>query len=460
MLCQRKWHFSGLHRSSRPGLLTKEGLSLAAVLSGFFQSVFPYLKTLLDGFFPFEGVGRGQIVESGMKPFVVVFVDVSLDDFLGLLKSAQGLSPDAFGLKGLMEAFDLPVGLGMSDPDPGMNDLLVPQVGAEFGGEILRTVVGDDARFGHALWKGLQRPLDEELDIGCRHGQAKIPEDDGPGIAVQDTDEEIMRAPEIDIRDVGVPLLMRTLGLMEALPGGFFPFRKSPLTAQSGLSEHAKDRGGRDGHNPLVQHHEGQPDAAYRRIFALEGQDLFSLLRQDPVSLGHNALRTRRLARKAGPAVIGPGWKIQDGKGFLDGKSGPLLKMCHSLYDLFRRFRRNVGPGERSPVLFFKSRFSVESSETTDSSFRIRSSFSRISRCRTFLCWCISLENVCSIPSRACLAHPRISPGVLPVSSARSARPTWSFRYRRTIWAFSSTASAFSSHFPGGRNFPCAHPFW
>ena len=66
-----------------------------------------------------------------MKPFVVVFVDVSLDDFLGLLKSAQGLSPDAFGLKGLMEAFDLPVGLGMSDPDPGMNDLLVPQVGTE-----------------------------------------------------------------------------------------------------------------------------------------------------------------------------------------------------------------------------------------------------------------------------------------------------------------------------------------
>ena len=223
VLCQRKWHFSGLDRSGQPGLLTKEGLSLAAVLSSFFQSVFSYLKTLLDGFFPVEVVGRGQIVESGMKPFVVVFVDVGLDDFLGLLKSAQGLGPDAFGLKGLMEALDLPVGLGMSDPDPGMNDLLVPQVGAEFGGEILRAVVGDDARFGHALWKGLQRPLDDELDIGCRHGQAKIPEEDGPGTAVQDTDEEIMRAPEIDIRDVGVSLLMRTLGLMEALPGGFFP---------------------------------------------------------------------------------------------------------------------------------------------------------------------------------------------------------------------------------------------
>ena len=388
-----------------------------------------------------------------MKPLVVVFVDVGPDDLLGLLKSAQGLSPDAFGLEGLMEAFDLPVGLRMPHPDPGMDHFLVPQVGAELGGEILRPVVGDDARFSKTLGKGLQRPLDDKLYIGSRHGQAKIPEDDGTGISIQNTDEEIMRPPEVDIRNIGVPLLMRTLGLMEALPGGFFPFRKSPLTGQSGLSEHAKDRGGRDGHNPLVQHHEGQPDAAYRRIFALEGQDIFSLLRQDPVSLGHNALRTGSFARKAGPTVIGPDGKIQDGQGFLDGKSGPLLQLCHGLYDLFRRLRRNVGPGEGSPVLFFRSRFSVESSETTDSSFRIRSSFSRISRCRTFLCWCISLENACSIPSRACLAHPRISPGVLPVSSARSANPTWSFRYRRTIWAFSSTVQRFFFPFSGREGF-------
>ena len=64
-------------------------------------------------------------------------------------------------------------------------------------------VVGDDAGFGQALGKSLQRPLDE-LDIGGRHGQAKIPEDDGPGIGVQDTDEEIMRAPQVDIRNVAV----------------------------------------------------------------------------------------------------------------------------------------------------------------------------------------------------------------------------------------------------------------
>ena len=394
-----------------------------------------------------------------MKPLVVVCVDVGLDDFLGLLKSAQGLCPDAFRFEGLMEAFDLPVGLRMSHPNPGMDHLLVPQVGAELGGEILWAVVGDDAGFGHALGKGLQRPLDDELDISCRHGQAKIPEDDRPGIAVQNTDEEIMRAPEVDIRNVGVPLLMRTLGLMEALPGGFSSFRKSPPAGQSGLSEHSKDRGGRDGHNPLVQHHIRQPDAAHSGVPAFEGHDLFTLLRQDPVSLGHNALRTGRLSRKAGPTVIGPGGKIQDGQGFLDGKSGPLLQMRHSLYDLFRRLRRNVGPGERSPVLFFKSRFSVESSETTDSSFRIRSSFSRISRCRTFLCWCISLENVCSIPSKACLAHPRISPGVLPVSSARSARPTWSFRYRRTIWAFSPIVQRFFFPFSGREGFSMCTSF-
>ncbi len=102
-----------------------------------------------------------------MKPFVVVFVDVGLDDFLGFLKFPQGLSPDAFRFEGLMPSFDLSVGLRMSHTDPGMEHFLVPQVGAELGGEILWAVVGDDAGFGHAIGKGLQRPLDDDLDIGC-----------------------------------------------------------------------------------------------------------------------------------------------------------------------------------------------------------------------------------------------------------------------------------------------------
>ena len=158
------------------------------------------------------------------------------------------------------------------------------------------------------------------------------------------------------------------------------------MASQTGLSEHSEDRGGRDSHNPLVQHHIRQPDASHRGMLAFEGPDLFPLFRQDPVSFGHKALRTGFLAGKAGPAVIGPGRKIQDGQRFLDGELGLFLQVCHGLYDLFRRLRRNVGPGEGSPIFFFNSRFSVESSEITDSSLRIRSSFSRISRCSTFLC--------------------------------------------------------------------------
>lgn len=67
------------------GLLTNQGLSLTAVFPGFFQSVFLYFKTLLDGFF-FEGVSRDEIVESGMKPFVVVFVDIGSENFPGFLE--------------------------------------------------------------------------------------------------------------------------------------------------------------------------------------------------------------------------------------------------------------------------------------------------------------------------------------------------------------------------------------
>ena len=65
-----------------PGLLTKQGLSLTAVFSGFFQSVFSPFKTLLDVVFSFEVISRGEIVESPMKPFVVVFVDGGCEDCL------------------------------------------------------------------------------------------------------------------------------------------------------------------------------------------------------------------------------------------------------------------------------------------------------------------------------------------------------------------------------------------
>ena len=130
----------------------------------------------------------------------------------------RGLSPDAFGLEGLMEVFDLSVGLGMPHPDPGMDHLLVPQVGAELGGEILWTIVGDDAGFGHTLGKGLQRPLEDKLHIGCRHGHSKIPEHDRAGIAVQNTDEDRVCSPEIDRGHVGMPLLRRALGRIKALP--------------------------------------------------------------------------------------------------------------------------------------------------------------------------------------------------------------------------------------------------
>lgn len=45
---------------------------------------------------------------------MVVRIDAGPDDFPGLLQSPRGLDPHAFGLEGLVEAFDLPVGLGMA----------------------------------------------------------------------------------------------------------------------------------------------------------------------------------------------------------------------------------------------------------------------------------------------------------------------------------------------------------
>ena len=69
---------------------------MAAVLPGRFESDSSRLQTLFNILFPFEIVGWSEVVESGMKPFVVVLMDVGRKDCLGFLKSPQGLSPDAF----------------------------------------------------------------------------------------------------------------------------------------------------------------------------------------------------------------------------------------------------------------------------------------------------------------------------------------------------------------------------
>ncbi len=118
------------------------------------QGGFPHLQTVFDVAFPLEVIGGGEAVESGMKPLVIVFVNIGPDDALGLLQSPQCVGSHTFGLEGLMEAFHLPVGLGMSHPDPGMNHLLVPLVGSELVGQVLGPVVGDDAGFGTVLGKG------------------------------------------------------------------------------------------------------------------------------------------------------------------------------------------------------------------------------------------------------------------------------------------------------------------
>ena len=51
VLCQRKWHFSGLHRSGRPGLLTKEDLSPARSFPASSRA-FSSLQTLFTVFPP------------------------------------------------------------------------------------------------------------------------------------------------------------------------------------------------------------------------------------------------------------------------------------------------------------------------------------------------------------------------------------------------------------------------
>ena len=72
----------------------------ATILPGLLQDGFPYLQTVIDVGFTLEVIGGGEVVESGIKPLVIVIVNIGLDDLPGLLKSIQGVGSHTFGLEG------------------------------------------------------------------------------------------------------------------------------------------------------------------------------------------------------------------------------------------------------------------------------------------------------------------------------------------------------------------------
>ena len=88
----------------------------------------------------------------------------------------------------------------------------------------LRAVVADHA--GAGVRRLLSGALEDELDVGLLHRFADLVMDDGARGAVEDRAEVVERAENVQVGDVDVPVLVRSLRLDEAAPllrGRFVP---------------------------------------------------------------------------------------------------------------------------------------------------------------------------------------------------------------------------------------------
>ena len=90
----------------------------------------------------FETVFGGDEADGGVQPGGVVVFDESAGDPLGVLDVERGERADGLFLEGLMEAFELAVGLGVVGAGHDMAGLPLGDEGFEFPAFELGTLIG------------------------------------------------------------------------------------------------------------------------------------------------------------------------------------------------------------------------------------------------------------------------------------------------------------------------------
>src|SRR5262249_35299567 len=158
---------------------------------------------------------------------------------------------DALSVEGLVPPLHLAVALGIVRRRPHVGHPTDPDELLELPGDELGAVIRDDPR--PSLRESFPGTLDNRLDVPLSHALADLPVDDEPTVAVEETTEVEEGAADVDVRDVDVPVLVGSQGLLEAPPllGGLSPTARE----FAGCLEDPVDAGRTDGHDVSIQHH-------------------------------------------------------------------------------------------------------------------------------------------------------------------------------------------------------------
>ena len=254
-----------------------------------------------DGlFFTGKFVSWGDVADRRVKAHGVVVFDEAGNQATGVLEVQGDPWADAITLKGFVPALDFSVALGVVGRGAHMGQTGDADKLFEIAGNELRTVIGDDSRFGVGIF--FQAALEDDFDVGLSHCLAQFPVDDCARTAVEQRAEVEKGPGDVDVGDIDVPVLMRGKRLHEA--GAFKRGLRLPGVQQPRALEHAIGARGAHRHDVAIQHHEGKPAIALQREPMVEVDDgiLFPLL--EPVITGNQDVVFVGLAVAIPPLVI------------------------------------------------------------------------------------------------------------------------------------------------------------
>src|SRR6266478_7565084 len=309
----------------------------------------------------------------------------------------------------------------------------------EVSGNELRSVVGDDSRFGFRVF--LSCSLQDDFDLRFGHRFPQIPMNDRTAVAIQNAAQVIERTAHVDVGNIDVPMLVGMRWLLET--STLARRLTLPSREQPGLLEYAPNAGGADRHDVSVQHHKRQSPIAFQRMFSVEADDRLLLPRRQPKIAGNPTVVFIDASVALSPVVELAGAHAQP----VDESSGADLRLFRPAPDKIHHqvphIVRHPHLDQSSPRLFFKAMCSAISSASTSSLVWIFFSRNSIRCCSAWWSGRLLPWKAAAPFSKNSFCQRYNTVGCSPSSSHRSETGTLSNKCRLRMATFSSPVYCF-----------------
>ena len=351
---------------------------------------------------PLQEVLGSHIADGAVQSNFVVVLHKRGDDPTGFFQRERRPRADRLRFQRFMPPLDLPVALGIIRRSAHMRHPRQANILLEVPRDELRAVITDDARRDARILG--PRALDNPFDLHLGHALPNLPMHDEATSPVEHTAQVVERAADVQIRDIDMPVCVRTKRLLE--PRAFLRGTAGGAFQHPGIPQDTVHAGRTHRHKVAVNHHVSQATIAFQRILLPEIEDFALLLAGEPVITRNPAIVFIHLSVAVPPGMVFALAYAQP----VDQARGREFRFvapdADEIDDGVACLQGNPGAGQSSPSSFFSAICSSINSEST-SCLRVSfasSSATRRSVARAAGCG-LSLPNAAAPFSKNCFCH-------------------------------------------------------